>query len=207
MSFFIDRLYFETHSILRYFNIGTYLNNCSKEQFEIVKCVIIVACWICIRKDRNDIIDNFCKLYIGRADMIASSSILGEIRWQVCNLEHNGKIDCNTSISSFSTGYLIFANMRFRQSYFLSIGEYQLAFRQLANIVLTFANWRIYYGETKIYWRIHYGKTKIYWRISARHSPIGEYTNARTNILFYIQLSRACALCNEDMLIRKDSYL
>ena len=73
--------------------------------------------------------------------------------------------------------------MRVRQSYFLSIGEYQLAFRQLANIVLTFANWRI-----------HYGKTKIYWRISPRHSPIGEDTDARTNILFYIQLSRACAL-------------
>jgi hypothetical protein len=66
--------------------------------------------------------------------------------------------------SIFISGYLIFANMRFRQSYFSPIGEYQLAFRQLANIVLTFANWRICYGETK-----------IYWRISARHSPIGEY--------------------------------
>jgi hypothetical protein len=37
----------------------------------------------------------------------------------------------------------------FRQSSFSPTGEYQLAFRQLANIVLTFANWRIYYGETK----------------------------------------------------------
>ncbi len=76
------------------------------------------------------------------------------------------------------SGYLIFANMRFCQSYFSPIGEYQLAFRQLANIVLTFANWRICYGETK-----------IYRRISTRHSPIGEFTKVKINIYWRISTS------------------
>jgi hypothetical protein len=38
-----------------------------------------------------------------RPVLLDLSSMWGEIRWQVCNLEHNGTIDCNTSTSSSST--------------------------------------------------------------------------------------------------------
>ena len=74
------------------------------------------------------------------------------------------------------------------------IGEFPHDTRQLANILWQNKNILVNFLTTFANWRIYCGKTKICWRISSRHSPIGEYTKARANIFFYVQLSRACAL-------------
>jgi hypothetical protein len=59
---------------------------------------------------------------------------------------------------------------------FSPIGKYRPDIRQLANILWRNKNILANFPMTLANWRIYYGKTKIYWRISSRHSPIGEYT-------------------------------